>query len=291
MVLKTAEATSAIPGSVVPDELRRTVESRLRDGRVELPVLPEIAQRVAAASRQDAADPRALAELIRRDPPLAANMLRLANSALYGGSVPIVSLQQAINRLGLERIRQIALAIACEGAVFAVPGHLAAVRSLFRHSLATATFAGEIARLRRRNVEEAYLAGLFHAVGRPVAMQLLVEIEATAGKPMDPAVFAAAAEEYHGPLGVLLRAHWKIAEPIQEALRHLCHPEQAASAAPLAMTVALAAEYARFALGDGTGADALRGHPLHTPLNLYPNDADRLLAQREAVVSLAGQVA
>jgi HD-like signal output (HDOD) protein len=288
MLANGTVTTSALPGSVVPPDLRQAIDSRLRDGSVELPVLPEIAQRVAAASRQDAADPRELSELIRRDPPLAANVLRLANSALYGGPVPIVSLQQAINRLGLARIRQIALAVACEGAVFSVPGHLAAVRDLFRHSLATATYAGEIARLRRRNVEEAYLGGLFHAVGRPVAMQLLVRIEDDTGQALSPVVFIAATEAYQGELGRRLRAHWTIAEPIQEALRHLSQPEQAGNAAPLAMTVALAAAYARFALGDGPGVDALRAHPLHAPLNVYPDDVDRLLAAGEAVASLAG---
>jgi HD-like signal output (HDOD) protein len=281
--------------SPVLEEWRTALESRLTAEELELPVLPEVAQSVVAATHDEATTLGKLAELIRRDPALAANVLRLANSSFYGARTPIVSLQQALGRLGLDQIRQIALVIACEGAVFSVPGHLAAVRALFRHALATAVVGGEIARCKRRNVEEAYLGGLLHAVGRPVLLQQLARLERQRGLPAPPELFAVIDANHTVMMTARVLEHWRIAEPIQEALQHLKQPQAAPHAATLATIVALAVDWGRWILdatSEGTRDDAaLREHPLNAALMLYPQDVDELLARREALLGLVSDLA
>lgn len=277
---------------LVLEDWRVALEARLAADDLELPVLPEVAQSVVAATHDEATTLARLAELIRRDPALAANVLRLANSSLYGTRVPIVSLQQALGRLGLDQIRQIALVIACEGAVFSVPGHLAEVRALFRHALATAVVGGEIARCKRRNVEEAYLGGLLHAVGRPVLLQQLARLEGERGASVPAGLFAAIDARHTAGMTARVLAHWRIAESIQEAVQHLAQPQAAPHAATLATIVALAIDWGRWILDEPTAGDTamLREHPLNAALTLYPDDVDALVARREAIVNLMSEI-
>ncbi len=278
-------------GDRLPDALRSRLEASVLEGSFELPVLPEVAQQVAQASRDPNIELRELAELIRRDTALAANVLRIANSALYAGRVPIVSLQHALSRLGMEQIRHIALLIACDGAVFRVPGHVDTVRALFRHSLAAACIAGEIARLKRRNVEEAYLTGLFHGVGRPVVMQLLASIEKTEAQPVSAPVFDVAVREFAPAMTARVLAHWQIAEPIREAIAYIDRPDEAPNTKFQALTLALAVCWGR-ALVEGAASDEqlLRVHPLNGPLDLYPDEIASLFERREAILALVGDL-
>ena len=160
-------STNPLPGE---PQLVRELAQRFASASIGLPMLSEVAQQVIRATSDEQADAKALSDLIRKDPPLAGNLLGIANSSLYAPPTRIVSLQQAISRLGVKRIRDIALMVSMQTRVFEVPGLERQVRGVFRHSIATAMFAEDIARLRRLNVEEAFLLGLFHDVGTPLAL-------------------------------------------------------------------------------------------------------------------------
>lgn len=139
-------------------------------GKLELPVLPDTAARVLALCHDERSDLRELAQLVQRDQTLAAHVLRVSNSVAYAPKQPIVSLQQALGRLGLSTVSDIAIAVAMKQRVFQVPGHEARMRELWRHSALTAGYALEVARLVGRNPETAFLAGLLHDVGMPIVL-------------------------------------------------------------------------------------------------------------------------
>ena len=50
------------------------------------------------------------------------------------------------------------------------------IKTLWAHSAAAGAWAREIARLRRMNVESAFLIGLMHDIGRPVLLQLVSDL-------------------------------------------------------------------------------------------------------------------
>src|SRR5690606_11299932 len=56
----------------------------------------------------------AMAEVISQDPALAARMIKVANSAFMGRSIKVSTLNQAVTRIGLSQIRNIAIAMALE---------------------------------------------------------------------------------------------------------------------------------------------------------------------------------
>ncbi|MCK5416940.1 MAG: HDOD domain-containing protein, partial [Desulfobacterales bacterium] len=76
-------------------------------------------------------------EILRYDPGLTANVLKLANSAYFGLPSKIGSLKQAVILLGLKRLIQIVVA-SCVSAVMdkSVPGYDLPAGDLWRHSIA-----------------------------------------------------------------------------------------------------------------------------------------------------------
>jgi putative nucleotidyltransferase with HDIG domain len=264
---------------------------KIAEGAFELPMLPEAATMVMAATQDENCDARRLSRMIHRDAALAGNVLKLANSPLYAPTVPIVSLQQAVSRLGMKKIREMALVVACQAKVFRVPGQEARVRDLFRHSIAAAAYAQEIARLRRWNVEEAFLCGLLHDAGKPVLLQLLVEVERELDLGVDASVVEDVVDEMHGSVGGRLVEGWHLPARLAETIVHHHRPREAPSAAQTAMLTGIADDLAHFALqSKPITEEQLRAHPLLVPLNLYRDELDALVARKDAVKAAAEAV-
>jgi putative nucleotidyltransferase with HDIG domain len=242
------------------------------DESLELPLLPSAAAQVMSLARDEDADARKLADVVRRDQALTAHLLRLANSPAYKPRTAIVSLQQALARLGLVQVRTIAFAISCKGRVFAVREMEAVARELFRHALATALFAQEVARTRRSNVEEAFLAGLLHDVGRTIALQALSD------RKIDRDAWPSLVSMIHAPLGARLVRHWKLPEAVAIAIAEHHDPVPTTD---LGHTVALADELAHRAMR----RDPLEAfdHPARAALMIYADDLAAIAAKSDAV--------
>lgn len=276
----------------LPQQLRDALTQHIESGTLELPVLPEVASRVISLTMDENCEMAQLSQLIQRDPSLAANVLRIANSALYSPPSPIVSLQQALNRLGMKKVRDIALVISCEGRVFRVDGFDLAVRAMFKHSIAAATYAQEIARIRRWNVEEAFLCAMLADVGKPVILQTLVDLKRDLDIEATREAMQAASEQFHCRVGAMLVKSWKLPARTSETILHHHDPENAPTTAQTAMLTRLGSDLAHRAVGpQKIVEEQLRQHPLCVPLNLYPEEMDRLLAMSERVKAAAESVA
>src|SRR5215831_12711484 len=129
-----------------------------------LPPFPAVAQRVLALAGQEDMDTRELADLVRLDPSFSAELLRFANSPLFGMRREVTNLSQAIMVAGMERVKTIATMAAINRMVRASV-RLPALRKVWLHSVATAVVAEEAARLAHQPVDQAYTAGLLHNLG------------------------------------------------------------------------------------------------------------------------------
>jgi putative nucleotidyltransferase with HDIG domain len=285
-------ASPSVPHEL-PPPVREELQRRIASGQLELPVLPEVASQVVKLSNDPNADVRKLAGLVQRDQAMAGHLMRMANSSFYAPKVPLVSLDQVIGRMGMKKIREIALVISCQSKVFAVPGHEATIKALFRHSLAAAAFAQEIARSRRWNVEEAFLCGLLHDVGRPILLQELVDLHAAAGLPLQLPAATALIDELHAEVGASLVTGWSLPARLGDTIRHHHHPLKSTTAAQTAMMTCLADDLAHLLLSGGreVSEDQVRGHQLLTQLNLYPDEMDALLEKRPVVLSMVESIA
>jgi len=119
-------------------------------------------------------------ELISRDPALAVNVVRLANSALFGLRRHVTSLDDAILLVGLAQVRALALTASLQNTF---PIHPSLDRHAFwRHSLACGGYAQWLARATGADAQEAWLAGVMLRMGELVIAQVapscLEDIEA-----------------------------------------------------------------------------------------------------------------
>src|SRR6478735_3476344 len=211
--IEVAQSRST-PSSGVPAAIRSELESKLNAGSLELPLLPGVAMEITSAAAKEEVDARTIAEMLKRDAALSAHVLRIVNSPVYSPRVQIVSLQQAVSRVGAVKIREIALIIACRTGVFKAKGYEEELADVFAHSIGTALFAQEIARQTRNNVEDAFLCGLLHDVGRPVLLQALVTLLRDAKAVAERENVLALVSELHETAGSALAKAWKLPETV-----------------------------------------------------------------------------
>jgi len=266
-------------------ELRAALGARIA-GPLVLPVLSTTATRVLALSQDEHSDLAELAELISSDQSLATHVLRAANSAGHAPLVPILSLQQALGRLGLATVGDIAVAVALRERVFSVPGHHERIRELWVHALATALYSREVAQLLRTDIGSTFLCGLLHDVGMPVVMQLVCDLESEKVVAAVPATgMEAAMLEFHCELGARIAEGWKLGPWIRLAVLHHHDPAGARFRPVEIPIVALADELAYWAFDRTRDERDFRVEAsLVTALKLHEGALASLLGRRERVI-------
>ena len=200
------------------ESFRSAVWSRLNDETLELPLLPTVAGRVLSLARSQDTRAAELARVIHSAQSLVSHVLKVANSAAYGWNAQIVSLQQAVARLGFERIAEIALAVAVAGRLFALDRRKTELQKLWSHSVAAAFCAQEAACLLRRNTETAFLCGLLHDIGKPVVLEVVQTVEKSLGSELGSEGAVLLMEEFGGRVGAQLAREWGLPDQVQEAI-------------------------------------------------------------------------
>jgi len=138
------------------EKLRRVV------GRiVRLPTLPDNIAQIQKRMRAPDITTTEVGDVIGRDPPLAAQILKLVNSGFYGFTKPIASISHAVVLLGFGTIKTLLVSSAVSSMMIrCFPG-------LFPHSLACARMAFVLAqRLGLEDPEEISSAALLHDIGK-----------------------------------------------------------------------------------------------------------------------------
>ena len=137
-------------------------------GLRRLPPFPAVATKLLRLLSNDDVAVRQIVELIRADPALASELMRVVNSPLYGFPARISSIQNAVTLLGLQTVRGFALTVSMKGFLHTAL-RLDLLRRIWRHSLACGILCEEISAACSTSQvgdDRAYTAGLLHNVGR-----------------------------------------------------------------------------------------------------------------------------
>jgi putative nucleotidyltransferase with HDIG domain len=129
-----------------------------------VPPFPAIAQRVLALVDSEDVGIRQVGDLIKMDPSFSAELMRFANSALFGCRREVRNLRHAINLVGLDRVKVMATFVAVNRMVRSAVA-TQALRKVWLHSLATAVIAEEVSRVAGVAQDSAYTTGLLHNLG------------------------------------------------------------------------------------------------------------------------------
>jgi HD-like signal output (HDOD) protein len=279
--------TSTVPTQQEEREALRTrLTIQLEQEALDLPLLPVVANQVLQLSGDPNADANKLSALIQQDQALAGQILRITNSAAYLPRSPIVSLQQAVSWLGMNMLAGLAFSVSVQSGVFTIKGYEKEIRSMWAHALATGLYGKEIARRIRHNVENAFLCGLLHTIGKPVVLHLILKSQSNQDSPPPWTVLEPLIQDCHISAGTKLAEAWQLPHPVQEAIQ--LYPDDtyqlATSPTKGAIITCLADHFASYGLAPSSpDEETLRALPVIQDLNFYPDDIDALLELREGI--------
>ncbi len=209
-----------------------------------LPIMSEVSQSLVRTLNDPDASAAQIAAIISKDPALTANLLRMANSAQFGLSRQVLSLDHAITMLGMSRIRSLALSTSISTSFPTIPGLNR--KAFWRYCMACAGYAQWLAGGVGLDPQQAWLSGMMLRLGELLIGQQspesLAQIEA------EPTPSRVRWEREHEMFGfdevqvtAVLARHWNFPEAIVTGLQSASAPMTAVPFDKLAGVVHLAA--------------------------------------------------
>jgi HD-like signal output (HDOD) protein len=230
------------------ERLEAALAQAIYEGFVEVPMLSEVASQALSLANDPETSIAQMAELIQRDQSLAGHVMRIANSVAYTPLANLVSLQQAVSRLGLNVISEIAMTAAMSAKLFNTPGYEDHVEFIRQHAIATALWCKEIAGEAGLNIEAAFLSGLLHTIGRPAVLQTMLELARQQDIILTPETVYRLENKYCQPVTELVVIRWRMPEQIRESIKPYDQLEAGTDSANIAAAVHAGARFATYLL-------------------------------------------
>jgi putative nucleotidyltransferase with HDIG domain len=198
--------------------------------------LPTLSGAVAGLARlRNDPDARAkdFERVVTPDPALTTNLLRLANSPLFGARRQIASVKQAITLLGVERVFDVAVSASFSKVLpQKIPGFDILAKNFFRHSFIVGAMAERLSKRKRIfNTDLIFTAGLLHDIGKLAIGSLLYDISSELGKDLKKEEVPFISSEQaivgtnHAEVGELMADTWDLPELIGVSARWHHHPD------------------------------------------------------------------
>jgi putative nucleotidyltransferase with HDIG domain len=236
-----------------------------------------------------------LSDIIETDQEITRNILNVTNSAYYSLKNKVCSVRQASLMLGLDVIAEIIMA-AATSTLFgkALEAYSLSPRELWQHSLSTALGSKKMAEAMRPSLSnEAFLAGLFHDVGKLILDEHIFSrndaFKDFLGDSPDP-LFKAEKQILgfdHTEVAAELCKRWKFPRAVTSAIRHHHHinPDQDDLACIL-----YAADNLTRMNGNGNGTGSLPDSIVDMVMELLALDEDALSRITREVNESVGQI-
>jgi len=194
--------------------VRGLLEGSLARNELAIPSLPQVAVRVVGSGTKNSGNAHLLADIIQADTALTEYVLRIASSAAKRPALPITSLQHAIAWLGLDDVANIAFTLALQGRMLHVEGQHRKARRLWRHSLASALWARQLAHLLMRETGLCYLCGLLHNIGRAVTLGAVHDVAQRAGLELTGHDYDGLIDTFNRDVGRRVMSTWALPPPV-----------------------------------------------------------------------------
>ena len=207
------------------------------DNLENLPALPEVSMQILKDMQDPDISLNAAVQSLKKDPSLVMRIMKVANSARYGGAMKVTALEVAAGRLGMSMIRQLVL---IDGVMNLFPPSRGGyeTKKYWEHSLTTAIMAETLISKISSKVNfplpkkiECFTAGVLHGIGIlileigfPKATYLVAEHVNEKGLSINDAemeVLGISNQE----CGEILSKYWSLPPLITDAIRWHHSPE------------------------------------------------------------------
>lgn len=142
----------------------------------ELPASPAIVSTIMGMTADLNSSVEDLGTALAADPALTAKVLKLSNSSFYGRSRSVSSIKEAILILGFYTLRSMVIASSTHS-IYHRKDNAAFSEKLWSHSLASGMASRVVARhIRHPRIEEIFIAGLLHDIGKIILGQKLMAV-------------------------------------------------------------------------------------------------------------------
>ena len=209
----------------IPEEIMTQVSS--------FPSMPRAGIKLTALLNKKDVQLTEIEEILRHDPGLAANVLRLANSAYFGLTKKVGSLKQAVMLLGVKRFTQIAVSASMSKTMDkAVEGYELSPGELWLHSIVVSNTAEALAKNRKiTETDNVFTPALLHDMGKLVLGKFIKEESKQIERIVSTEVPLVIAEHMvfgtdHAEIGALILFKWSFPPDIVDAVRWHHNPER-----------------------------------------------------------------
>jgi putative nucleotidyltransferase with HDIG domain len=232
--------------------------------RIEsFPSMPGSAAKVLSLINDPEVSASEIEELVKLDPGLTANILKVTNSAYFGLPTEIGSLKRAIVLLGLKRVVQI-VTVSCVTALMdkAVAGYDLLPGELWRHSIAVSVAAETLVKeLNIPKAEEIFTAALLHDVGKLILGEHVKDdLEKILSFATEDRAFQDAEREVlgtdHAEVGSHILNAWSFPQEIVNAVRWHHDPDAADTKSSL-LDIVHVSDVLCLIIGIGVGREGL----------------------------------
>lgn len=210
------------------DSLRTILVTRIHEGKLVIPVLPDAVAKVQTALQDPNYDVGAVTAVLERDPVLAAQIIQTSNSAAFARAQRIESIRKAVSLLGARTLRGLLLTTVSRQIFTSRIARINdALHLLWDHSLTVGLLSQDVAGLVEcTEPDAAYLAGLLHDVGQAIVGIYVLEVERSTLEHRDlyrsdfinHELWQDVVREVHRPVSVALAEKWSLSSAVCEAI-------------------------------------------------------------------------
>lgn len=230
------EVIIRIPKQLIPKENQTRIKELLIREVNSLPPLPsQISKLILIAKKKDVTFLEIASEA-EKDPAIAAEIIKIANSPLFGVHKSIVSIVEGVKRIGLKNLESIFLTL---GAKKILNSRYAKQVLVWTHSFKASMYVKFLLEEKRKHIqllETATIAALLHDLGRMVLLSLdLSQVnQIRVLRSDDNTEISEWVEEYtvgttHSEIGYLISEKWNFPEEILDVIRFHHKPWQCKS--------------------------------------------------------------
>jgi len=251
------------------------------------PRLPASATQLLDMTRNADVDVKEVTKLLEQDQLLAAEVLKIAQSAAVSGQgEPVRTLDEALVRLGLRRTADIFLQACMQMRVFRVKGYQRFMDELRKHSVAVAYIARHVSRQTSLYDEHAFLCGLLHDAGIAAALIAVADSTPRGKKPPDFSDIWEPIRRSHEVAGAVLGKIWDLPPEVTFVMEHHHSFMVGGYPHPTSCVIELSnalAEAAGFGFGQESLPDSVE--KAVAGLGLSPDDVPKLQEKALDIVS------